>query len=285
MHQRSERSAELHPVLVDAHVHFYPGFDPAGFFEAAVGNFDAAARQLGINRPPLGCLLFTETPDDHFFTRLAARDVEIMGWTLAPTGEERALMARRRDGRQLLLGAGRQIGSAEDLEVLALATTAVYPRRPRFGDAFESALATAGAVVLPWGFGKWWFRRGALVRDILRRYADRPFFLGDNAGRLAGTRRPPLFAEAERTGHWVLPGSDPLPLPGEDARPGSYGCVIETTLDAERPLTSVLTALHASQTAPRSFGSLTPLPRFCSAQVRLQVRKRMRRRGPARSSS
>lgn len=285
MHQRSDRPADLHPVLVDAHVHFYPGFDPARFFEAALGSFDAAAAQLGVASPCLGCLLFTETPDDHFFTRLAARDVEIDRWTFVRAGEERALMGRRGDGRQLLLGAGRQIGSTEDLEVLALGTTVEYPRRPRFVDAFESALATAGAVVLPWGFGKWWFRRGAIVRDILQRYADRPFFMGDNAGRLAGTRRPPLFAEAERTGHWVLPGSDPLPLPGEDGRPGSYGCLIDTTLDPERPLTSVITALLASRAAPRTYGRLTPLPRFCSAQVRLQVRKRMRRRGPARSSS
>jgi hypothetical protein len=278
MNQPSDASAALQAVLVDAHVHFYPGFDPRGFFEGALGNFDAAARQLGVGTSALGCLLFSETAEDHFFTRLAAREVEVAGWSFTRAGEDRALIGGRPDGRQLLLGAGRQIGSAEDLEVLALGTTREYPRGAAFVEAFESALASAGAVVLPWGFGKWWFHRGAIVRDILERYADRPFFLGDNAGRLEGSPRPRLFAEAERKGHWVLPGSDPLPLPGEDRRAGSYGCLIETALDPERPLTSVLAALHASRAAPRTYGRLTPPHRFCSAQVRLQVRKRLRRR-------
>ena len=266
------------PVLVDAHVHVYAGFDTARFFNSALANIRAGGRELGLTSEPLGCLLFSETADDHFFLRLAGGEAGAVGWTFEPAGEDRALLARREDGATLLLGAGRQIRAVEDLEVLALGTMHEFGRQHRFIEAFETALATAGVVVLPWGFGMWWFRRGTMVREVLERYEGRRFFLGDNGGRLAGSRRPALFAEAERRGHWVLPGSDPLPLPGEEQRAGSYGFLIETVVDARRPLTAVLSAVCASPAAPPTYGSRTPFPRFCMAQLRLQARKRLRPR-------
>jgi len=262
-------------LFVDAHVHLYRCFAADRFFDCALANVANAAAAGGSARP-LGCLLFTETAGDHAFAELAGGERPAQRWRVRPTAEASALFAERTDGACLLVVAGRQIRTREDLEVLALGTTTTYADGIPFLETVETALATAGAAVQPWGFGKWWFRRGGLVRRALGTVTDPHFFLGDNGGRLAGTPRPRLFREAEARGCRVLPGSDPLPFPGQEQRVASYGFLLEGPLDAGRPGSSLLALCSANPEPPRPYGRLESLGAFCRSQVMLQVRKRLR---------
>ncbi len=138
--------------------------------------------------------------------------------------------------------------------------------------------------MIPWGFGKWWFHRGALVEKVVCR-SERPgICLGDNAGRPEIAGRPRLFREAEERGIPVLRGSDPLPMPEQVDRAGSYGFLLEEGFDAGRPAESLRRALRALSSPPRTFGRLRELGPFLPASAPCGSATRHRPRPGARGA-
>ena len=262
------------PFLVDAHVHLYPRFDRAAFLDAAAANVRHAARAHGLDADTPGWLLLTETAADHAFAELAdqaAAGTGSGGWRLRATGDALCLLAHR-DGRApLALLAGRQIVTEGGLEVLALGTDATFPDGGTLADALAQVAAAGALAVLPWGFGKWLGARGARVREVVAQAAPGTLFLGDNGGR-AGPR-PRLLAEAEAAGRVVLPGSDPLPLPGQERRAGGFGFVLDGPLDPDRPAASLKARLAALATSPPVYGRTTKALPFAANQIRMQLRK------------
>jgi hypothetical protein len=158
------------------------------------------------------------------------------------------------------------VRSREGLEVLALATREEFPDGLPFSDALTRVRWSGAVTVLPWGFGKWWLYRGALVEGAIRRTAGPGLFLGDQAGRPQSAVRPRLFREAEARGIPVLPGTDPLPLPEHATRAGSYGFVLERG-SAE----GLKEALGSLSSQPRTFGRRASLAGFCRDQLALRL--------------
>jgi hypothetical protein len=261
--------------LVDAHVHLHPCFDRKRFLDGAQSNLSLGASALGA-RPDGGVLCFTESAGVHRHRELreSAGRTGTGGWRMEATEETAALVARRDGEPPLVLVAGRQIVTADGLEVLALGADLPVPDGRPLVDVLAEVREGGAAAVVPWGFGKWSGRRGALLRRLLESGALEGCFLGDNSGRLAFGARPALFSEAERRGVAVLPGSDPLPFPSQAGRAGRYGFLAQFTLDAARPATSLLGHLRTLRTSPCTFGRLEHLPGFMMSQVRMQLRKR-----------
>ncbi len=269
--------SELDPgTPLDCHVHFHECYEAETFFDAACANLGAAAAGPAALQ---GVLLFTEARGDRWFrTFRADGGARRAGrWSFKPTGEETSLVAEHVDGARILLIAGRQIATREGLEVLALNRLEDYPDGLELQEVVDAVLAGGAIAVLPWGFGKWWFRRGGLVRQALQSNRGRPFFLGDNSGRLARTPRPTLFAQAIAAGVWVLPGTDPLPFPAQARRVGSYGCILRLALDPARPARAVIEALSGGVRQPRTYGRLERLGPFLRNQLAMQRLKRRRR--------
>ena len=132
----------------------------------------------------------------------------------------------------------------------------------------------AGALSLVWwGVGKWLGARGAVVARILADPEWRDVLLGDNGNRLEIGPDPAEFAAARSLGRAVLPGSDPLPLRGEEARVGAYGFAVEAALDPLRPAAAFL-ALLKSASAFVVFGRRQRLVRFVGNQVALKLKLR-----------
>lgn len=268
-------------LLVDAHVHIYGCFEPADVFDSAAANFAAAARELGAQRRCDRALCLVEGAHDRFFdaVRDGAQGRVWRGrhgyWELEESGEPETLVVRR-GGTRLFLVAGRQLATRERLEVLAIGTKAPL----RDGESLEATLRavreSGAAAVLPWGVGKWLGPRGTLVGRVLDDPEWRHVFVGDNGNRLEACPEPKHLAAARRAGRRVLPGSDPLPLRGEEARVGSYGFAVDAALDPLRPAAALL-ALLASGTAFTPFGSRTPLGRFVSRQLALRLPSRTAR--------
>ena len=98
--------------------------------------------------------------------------------------------------------------------------------------------------------------------------------LGDNAGRLELAGRPRLFQEAEARGIPVLPGSDPLPLPAQGDRAGSYGFLLPEGFDERRPAESLRQTLRALDRPPRTYGRRRDLAAFCQEQLALRLHRR-----------
>ena len=237
-------------VAIDAHVHLY---DPG----AALETLRAGARRIAAAVPgAVPAVMLAERAGQHVFERLRP--------VLRATAEAESLWLEG-DHPPLLVLAGRQVVTAERLEVLALATTAA-PAEGRPAGAVLAELARAEALaVLPWGVGKWLGARGAVVDRLVAAAAPGALFLGDNGGR------PGFWAEPRFARLPVLSGSDPLPIAGGAAAVGRCGSVLAAGLSADRPAADLRHALRAPGVSPRRFGTQAGPLRFLSEQIRLRL--------------
>ena len=271
-----EPGIRVDAALADCHVHIHRCFELDAFLDSALANFRRAAVELGIWPAPHGALLLSETGGEHAFDRLLKLTPKSSdrAWTFRPTSEATSLIACKGDEDRLILVAGRQIATREGLEVLALNSNQEHPDGSDFQGTLDAVLASGCLAVVPWGFGKWWFRRRAILRHVLRTRRDPGLFLGDNAGRLGLGPTPRLFAEARSVGVRVLPGSDPLPFRSQVAKIARYGCLVGGPLELDRPGASLVHALATSESHPRIYGRLERVGTFCLHQALMQARKR-----------
>jgi hypothetical protein len=267
-------------VLVDGHVHVHDCFDVAGLFDSAAANFAAAARELHSERDYESVLCLVESRNERFLESVREHRTGRVwrgrhGFWEAERGCEAESLVVRRGNTRLKLIAGRQLVTRERLEVLALGTTAELPEGEPIDATLGAVRDVGAAAVLPWGVGKWLGSRGEIVARVLSNPEWREVFLGDNGNRLELSRDPAVFAAARRAGRSVLPGSDPLPLPGEEARVAAYGFAIDVALDSLRPAAALLAVLK-SGSALVGFGRREPLRRFVGNQLALRMRSRVR---------
>lgn len=267
---------------MDAHVHFYPPYSLRRFFDSAADNFASARRALGL--PPAevaGYLLLAEGDEPPTFETWRDRAAgELAGsWILRGTREAESLVARRKDGAAVVVVAGRQVRTEDGLEVLALCTGREFAEGRKLAATVRSVRRSGTIPVIPWGFGKWWGRRGELVAELLRSERPGSLILGDNAGRPALAPRPGLFRRAREKRIPILPGTDPLPFPGEEDGVGAFGAALRLDTDLERPAARLRERLAALRRTPARYGTGESLARFLRLQVRMQMRKRMSARG------
>lgn len=266
-------------LLVDAHVHIHECFECEPLLDSASLNFSRAKGDLRTDRALFGCLMLTESAGVDCFAALAEGRLETGRWQVRPTEEAVALAATCRDPLPLFVIAGRQIVTAERLELLALGTSGRWPDGMPLRELIPAVAETGALAVVPWGFGKWTGRRGRLITALLAEPLGVPLYVGDNGGRPRGSWRPRLLAVAEDHGKLVLPGSDPLPFPGEATKAGRFGFVAELELDRQRPFTSLHRWLEQQERSPRSYGELERVSTFLDRQMRIQLRGLGRRWG------
>jgi hypothetical protein len=260
-------------IAVDAHVHLHdPEFDIQAL-ECAAHNF-ATYAPVG---SAIGAMMLAETHDQDGFARLSSRAFA-SGSALAATAEPCSLWFSSGAWRVLIV-AGRQIVTAEGLEVLALATCARFPDGLPLEAVLQSLAAEGAIAVLPWGCGKWLGARARLVRNVLAGARAADVFVGDNSGRPAIWREP-LFKFAGRRGVRILPGSDPLPIRNEWRRIGCFGVVADVSLSVDTPAADLRRALSDPRCSLRPYGELESIGRFVTNQALLRLpRARTRGRG------
>lgn len=268
-------------IFVDAHVHIYDCFDLDVFFDSAMANFQTAAQQCGIkNRPFSFMLLLTEGASYNWFQQVVTKikagqniNNALKRWAITLTGGTLSLTACRSDfsGEEIYLVAGRQIITAEKIEVLALfCNTSINDGQP-LNETVNTIRQRDGIVVIPWGVGKWLGKRGKILKDFLAGYEGKGVFLGDNGGRPLFWPTPSLFHLAEEKGISVLPGTDPLPLPHEATRVGSFGFFLDhRPLDMTSPAISMRDLLITGQETLYPFGRLQDIKSFFMNQLQLR---------------
>lgn len=262
---------------VDAHVHLHPQHPLPAVFGSAVEQFRLARSRPWAGDSAIGALLLAEVRGVDVFDDLLSRRRELRideGWSLEPTDEPVSLVVQGAGGERLVLVRGRQIVTAEKLEVLALFSTATPPDGLPLLETVDRVRRSGALVVVPWGFGKWWRARGRLVRDLIRSQEPGSIYLGDNGCRPRIGASPPLFDLARRCGFRILPGSDPLPLPGHQLRAGSYGFLVEVTLDLAAPARDLQRSIRDPEAGLRVYGRRRSLPGFVSDQLAMQRLKR-----------
>jgi hypothetical protein len=261
-------------VVVDAHVHIHPCYRPDELLSHAHQNLSAAQGDALL-------LLMAETAGDDYFGAFHAAAHGQSGvqkllpgqWKMRPTEEECSVLAVS-GPRQLFLVSGRQVACREGLEVLLLGTTRRLPDGLPIRQVLTETASWGVPRVIPWGAGKWLFRRGRLLNELIAEFRDPLLFLGDEGGRPIFWTYPRHFARAARLGVRDLPGTDPLPFPHDVAKVGRMGFRIRMDFDRSRPAASLLSALREPGTALERFAVLESPLRFVRNQIGMQLRKR-----------
>jgi hypothetical protein len=268
-------------LFADAHVHIYPVFGAARLLTAALKNFRRVANQQRFSGPWRAFLFLAEAAGEEWFSRLSLLadgpdrvSAERIGpWAFEKTREEWSLRGKSQEGDGLYLIAGRQIKAIANLEVLALGTRERFPEGLPLKELVQAIDEAGGMAVIPWGVGKWLGDRGLMIKKLLQDPEVPRFFLGDNRNRPFFWPRPALFAEAAGRGVKTLPGSDPLPMPGHFALPGSYGFSLEGPLDPDFPWRSMQEILLDPDRLLRPYGRQVGPLGFLGTQIRLKVGK------------
>lgn len=276
----------IQPIWADAHVHIYDCYDLEQFLDAALKNFNTIAQNSGYSQAETAFLFLTETAQDHYFQKLIQStqqkgnsNLMLKDWSLFGTEENCSVYAKHSTGQGIFIFAGRQIVTAEDLEVLALLTADEFADRLPIESTIQQVIDKGGIPVLPWGFGKWMGERGTIISRLLEQKKSFPLFLGDNGGRPTFWSQPVYFKQAKKQGLKVLPGTDPLPFASESWRPGSFGFALQGSINPNKPAQSIKEILLDPQTQLQSYGTQeTPL-RFIRNQIAMQLVKRMRKKG------
>ncbi|HEX2527381.1 MAG TPA: hypothetical protein VHL31_13925 [Geminicoccus sp.] len=258
----------IEKALVDAHVHLYPAFDRDAFLRAAIDH----ARAAGAAFP---WLLFTETARDAAFREL--RNSPPTGWEVDLHGDGRTLTLRNAQGGRVMVTAGRQVQTAEGLELLAIGSDEPIADGTPLEAGLALALGHGALAVVPWGFGKWTGQRGRFLSTFLASLQGLRVFLGDNGGRPWFWPEPKPFQEVAATGRRVLPGSDPLPFKSHECRAGSYGLLIDVAVDVDRPFAALADLLKGGDTRTSAVGERAGSYHFVRDQIAMQIVKRARR--------
>ena len=114
-------------TVVDAHVHVHPGTDARALLDSAARNLAAVATEIGAQTWQ-GVLMLAEMRGADWFGATRRGAPQTPGWSIEPVADDAASLSATRPGVELTIIAGRQIVTAEGIEVLALATTAEYRR-------------------------------------------------------------------------------------------------------------------------------------------------------------
>ncbi|WFB37306.1 hypothetical protein P3T73_05970 [Kiritimatiellota bacterium B12222] len=233
-------------LLADCHIHVYPEQDGAATIRSALSHLRTHSK----SDQDCFAIFLTEAHSCNWFAALKSGAVLLPDdMQVIPSPEDNCLQVNTKEGT-LFIFAGRQIVSAERLEILALTQSTVPKDGASTSDIIE-AVSSCGAVpVLSWAPGKWMFARSKIVKKLIAE-SEVPLLLGDSALRCQGWPMPAVMKE---TVFPLLAGSDPLPVSGEEQVAGRYGVRIEMTLDLQAPVTSVREALLNPKTPVHFIG-------------------------------
>jgi hypothetical protein len=265
-------------TILDAHVHVHDCFDADQFLAHARNNFDRCANELGTRKSYLGLLLLTESYGVNWFSNLHNPDYvssKLKNWRVLTTDEPMSMSVTSGEDAALTIIAGRQIVTAENLELLALGMTGMPQDGAPIRDVIEHIQTSGALCVLPWGFGKWTGARGRIVEELLSGPLDDNFFIGDNGGRPWFLPTQTEFRHAAGRGLAVLPGSDPFPFPNHVSRVGRFGAVLDCGVDLKHPFSDLRRILLESGLEPKPYGSLERFLPFFRNQIAMQLRKRL----------
>jgi hypothetical protein len=236
---------------VDSHVHFYPCYDEKAFFSAAFGNLGANCGGQSAR-----FLVLTERSGCQFFAqwRKSCPFEVAPGVKMRALPEDLGLEVASGQGEKLVILAGRQICTVEGLEIHALGSVQTFPDGVSFNETLSSISASGAIASIPWGLGKWCFKRKKVLWAAMEAALPGGLLWGDSALRPLDYLGYDVLRRAQSLGYTVLAGSDPLPLCGEERRVGCYISSFEADYDVKVPVASFLSALRSKPAAVRALG-------------------------------
>lgn len=238
------QSAIKNYLFVDTHVHIYPNYKLDIFFNKALANFEAISNKLNIDDSSIHKLLcLTERFDSNYFESFR-NDTKILskiGLKLDIQSDDRCIKLTNQNGQSLFLLKGYQIVTLEGLEILSLITHSRLCDRLPIRQVISEIKEINGVAVLPWSPGKWYGKRGQIVRALLEEINPSDLHIGDISIRPKSIPDNSILNIAKDKKFKILVGSDPLPTDGEERQVARYilSCRSESDV-AEGQLITIL---------------------------------------------
>ena len=181
-------------IHLDAHAHIYPFHDVPALLLAALDHMPRIAPT------DLRVLCLAERFDCSFFQALSQDEIRLPGdhWRIAAWDPAGGVKIRHLpDHRDIWILAGRQIVSAERIEICSLFSDAPIADGQPARDIIRAILAAGGLPALDWAPGKWLFQRGKLVRQLVSEFPPSQLALIDTSLRPLLWPAPRLYAAAQ----------------------------------------------------------------------------------------
>lgn len=263
--------------LFDSHVHIYDCFDLALFFDNAHLNFKRAASRCTNATDFTGILMLAERSSERWFQNLVSKlgigdgENTVGNWRISFNEEDESINLRDKHNNKLILIPGHQVVSNEGLEVLALCTQTRFTDGAPIVDLIDEIRSHNAIVVIPWGVGKWFGKRGQVVKELIQSGHLAGCFLGDIIGRPVVWPKPDLFTLAVKNGVRILPGTDPLPLAPEAKIPGRYGAYITAQISDANPTRDIKKLLTDASENLVSYGHRNGVLEFMRKQISIRI--------------
>jgi hypothetical protein len=220
------------PVLFDTHVHIYPPLVLEDVISAALFNAKKIDSRVGSEQCPL-VLCLTEKKGENLFNEILsqARQKLLGNQVFCEEVFENTVMQLLWQGKdKVFLVAGRQIICREKFEILGLFCAKEILDGLGAEEVISLLKQENAVVVLPWSFGKWWFKRGKIVADIINNVAN--ISIGDICMRPRFCFESKIIKLARKKNVNMLCGSDPLPIAREEALVASYCSFSNESIDS-----------------------------------------------------
>ena len=269
-------------LIIDAHVHIYSCFDLKVFFNAASKNFHHVAESYPSKDRPMSILILTDWSGENWFNHLVNLNnhgpqrskASIKSWSVQQTSDPCAIYIEHTEKRKICIIAGRKIITAENLEVLAIASHHPFKDGLTLRNTIDD-IKTHGAIpVIPWAVGKWLGNRGKLLTDLINDTQKADFFLCDNGNRPIFWPRPSHFSLAENNNIRIMAGSDPLHFPSASKRPGSFGFMLNGSLCSDKPSVDLKRLISDPSVQFKCYGDLESPLNFFRSQITMQLFKK-----------
>jgi hypothetical protein len=269
-------ATSTYQIAIDGHVHIYPGYDVSKAVNCLIGNLG----KIPITPPlssqerggPVSLGLLAESRSCRFYKDILQHGSPVKGDkpSLAAGPDEGCLSILESGVIKGYLIAGRQIVTAERLEILGLGIDVAITDGLPAEETLQAIRAQGAVPVLSWSPGKWFFARGKLVKKLIETHSAGDFLIGDTGLRPAFWPLPRLMQMASQRGYTIIGGSDPLPLPGEEPWIGTYGITTQASFDPEKPAQSLRRLLADTSTRFTLQGRRCPPLAFTSRWIKNQ---------------
>ncbi len=265
-------------IITDAHVHIYPCHNLDTVISSAFRNlFSGAQNRTETNDSAV--LFLTETAGNHYFELLMNGEIhpdsekQAKNWQTSTTEESVSLrlVHSAHPQKELFIVSGQQVVTSEKLEVLAIGSNSLQAEGTPLNETVRSVVGGNGIAILPWGVGKWLGHRGRIINDFMATDVNDLLFLGDNGSRPRFWPVSSLKRSRQTKKPRLLSGTDPLPLPGEETRVGSFGSIIQGSIDPQKPFATLKKLLARPETEITGYGNLQSPTSFIKQQVALRM--------------
>ncbi len=227
--------------VADTHVHLYPCHRIEETLKSLLKNL------AGHDRSAVQLAFLAERSDCDYFAKLKSGEIKV-NLDISELPSQPGVLLLQYEGRSCYLFAGRQIVSSERVEILGLMSEKHLSDGLPAKETVERLLEDGAIPVISWAPGKWFFKRKAIVNELLDSFDPGQLFLGDTFLRPTVWGTPILMKKGLNKGFSVLAGSDPLPFAGEERKAGIYAATFSGDCDQDKLLDSLRALFHDKKT-------------------------------------